>query len=397
MYTHRLQFSALDLLSIEIINIGCHRLGQQLEETWLLCRLLFGVLGSEKWFQSDSAAGQVPIEVCRSGLNLATLLLHCHTLLTFSGLCGFMTGWCGKYHCSLFWVSLSSVWSISERIQRYHPCQWFPDSAFVISRLSVGATRGTWVAPLQSRSCSVTSLRPLATEFLLHIFHRCIVLFVPTFWLLVVPLSNDRWHRSLNRRIRHATIYSTGLLVCHLQLMLLLWQELLLASLVGFHLRPNQSMILLPIMQFCLPTSWTQKVDECCNNLVQESLEPRLNCSSDLASSSKVGSGLSALAAPQSGHPISLFRVRRIALLSIAETSHGLTQLSALFQSLHPVIHGSLLLIEMLCGLGVGVLTPLICPQMRLRIPNHTLQVLLGLSLCLSAGFAPLGVLLGWC
>ena len=39
---------------------------------------------------------------------------------------------------------------------------------------------------------------------------------------------------------------------------------------------------------------------ECRNNLVQESLEPRLDCSYDLANSSVVGNGLSFLAAPQS-------------------------------------------------------------------------------------------------
>ena len=164
---------------------------------------------------------------------------------------------------------------------------------------------------------------------------------------------------------------------------MLLWlQELLLASLVGFRLRPNQSFISLLMVQFCLPTSWTQMGVECRNNLVHESLEPRLDCSSDLLSSSNVGSGLSTLEAPQSGHPISVFRVRRFALLSMVETSHGLKDLSALFQSLHPVILRCRLLIEMLFGLGVEVLTPLICQQMRLRIPNQTLLAHLGLSLC---------------
>ena len=38
----------------------------------------------------------------------------------------------------------------------------------------------------------------------------------------------------------------------------------------------------------------------------------------------------------------------------------------------------------MLFGLGVAVFTPLICPQMRLRIPNHTLLIHLGLSLFVS-------------
>ena len=80
-------------------------------------------------------------------------------------------------------------------------------------------------------------------------------------------------------------------------------------------------------------SSRNQKGDEYRNNLVQESLEHRLYCSSDLANSSGVGNGLPILAAPQSGHPISVFRVRRIALLSIVEVSHAPKQLSALFQS----------------------------------------------------------------
>ena len=50
VHTRILLFCALDLLVREIVNIGCHRLGQQLEETSLLCLLmkLLGVLGSEK-------------------------------------------------------------------------------------------------------------------------------------------------------------------------------------------------------------------------------------------------------------------------------------------------------------------------------------------------------------
>ena len=151
------------------------------------------------------------------------------------------------------------------------------------------------------------------------------------------------------------------------------------------------------MVQLCHLTSWIQKGGECRNNLVQESLEHRLDYSSDLASSSDVANDLSILAAPQSGHPISVFRVRRIALLSVVETSHALKQLSTLFPSWHLVSYGSLLLIRTLFGLEVEVLTPLICSQIRLRIPNHTLLVHLGLSLCLSAWFVPLGVLLGWC
>ena len=282
---------------------------------------------------------------------------------------------------------------LSERIQRWHLCRWFLGSASLVFRLSAGVVLETWIAPLQSRSCSVTSLRPLTTEVLLHIFHRWIALFTPTSWLLVALPLNVRWHRSLKRRTRYPTTCSTGLLVYHLQLMLLLWQELLPALLVADHLRPTQSLISLPMVQLCHLTSWIQKGGECRINLVQESLEHRLDYSSDLASSSDVGDDLSILAAPQSGHPISVFRVRRIALLSMVENSHALKQLSALFPSWHLVSHGSLLLIRTLFGL----LTPLICPQMRLRIPNHTLLVHLGLSLCLSAWFVPLGVLLGWC
>ena len=179
--------------------------------------------------------------------------------------------------------------------------------------------------------------------------------------------------------------------------MLLLWHELLPASLVGVHLRPNQSLISLPMVQLCLLTSWIQKGDECRNNPVQESLEHRIDFSSDLASSSNAGSSFSTLAAPQSGLPTSISRAHRIELLSMVETCHALKQLSTLFQSSHPVIHESLLLIEMLFGLGVSVLTPLTCLQMKSRILNHTLLVYLGLSLCLSAWLAPLGVLFGWC
>ena len=185
------------------------------------------------------------------------------------------------------------------------------------------------------------------------------------------------WHRSLRRRTRYPTIYSTGLPICHLQLMLLWLQELLLASLVGVHSGPT--------LQFCLPTSWTQRDDECRNNLVQESLEPLLDFSSDLASPSNVGSGLSTLTAPQSGLPNSVSRAHRIVMLSMVESSHALKQLSELFQSWHLVSHGSLLLMRTLCGLGVEGKTTLTCLQKKSRILNHTLLVHLGLSLRLSA------------
>ena len=127
------------------------------------------------------------------------------------------------------------------------------------------------------------------------------------------------------------------------------------ASLVTDHLRLSQFLISLPMVQLCLPTSWIQKCGECRNNLVQESLEYRLHCSSDLASSSDVGNGLSILAAPQSGHPNSNSRAHRVALLPKVETSHALNQLSALFQSQLLVSHESLLLIRTFLGLEVEI------------------------------------------
>ena len=61
----------------------------------------------------------IPIRLCsRSGpdgsLSFRATLWYfaaaLHTLLIFSGLRGSMTGWCSKYHCSLCFVSFSSVW-----------------------------------------------------------------------------------------------------------------------------------------------------------------------------------------------------------------------------------------------------------------------------------------------
>ena len=138
-----------------------------------------------------------------------------------------MTGWCGKYHCSLSLVSFSSAWSTFRTYPALTSVLMVSWYRFLVFRLSAGVVLGTWAAPLQRRSCSVTPLRPLATEVLLHIFHRWIAWFAPTSWLLVALPLNFRWHRSLKRRFRCPTIYSIGLLVCHLQLMLLLWQELL--------------------------------------------------------------------------------------------------------------------------------------------------------------------------
>ena len=279
-----LLFSALDLLSREFLNIGCHHLGQQLEETLLLCRLikLFGVLGSEKRFRPDSAAGLVQIEMCCSGLHLGTLLLHCTLFWLFRVCEGLWRDDAANTIVACFgfhWVLFDQL---SERILRWHPCQWFPDRAFLASRISVGVVPGTWAAPLQSRSCSENSILPLAAEVHFRIFHRWIGSFVPTSWLLVVRLLSDLRHCTLRRRTWYPTTYSTGLTICHLQLMLLWLQELLLASLVGVHLWPNQSLISVPMVQFCLPISWTQKGDDSRNDLVQESLEPRLDCSSDL-------------------------------------------------------------------------------------------------------------------
>ena len=56
-------------------------------------------------------------------------------------------------------------------------------------------------------------------------------------------------------------------------------------------------------------------------NVVKEKLEHRLDCRSDLANSSYVVNGPSTLAAPQSGHPTSVSRAIRVALLSLVETT----------------------------------------------------------------------------
>ena len=63
----------------------------------------------------------IPIRVCcrSSPENILSLLITpwyfaaaLHTLLAFSGFCGLMTGWYGKYHCSLSLVWFRPVWSI---------------------------------------------------------------------------------------------------------------------------------------------------------------------------------------------------------------------------------------------------------------------------------------------
>ena len=254
-------FSALDLLSREVVNIGSHCMGQQLEETLLLCRLikLFGILGSEKWFRSDSAAGLVQIEVCRSGLHLCTLLLRCSLFWIFRVCAGLWLDDAVNTIAVCLWFHSVQLDQLSERIQHRYLCQWFLGSASSAFRLSAGVVLGIWAAPLHSISCSATSLLPLATEVQLRIFHHGIGLFVPVSWLFIVRLLNDLWHRSWRRSAQYPTTYSIGLPICHLQLMLLWLQELLLASLVGVHLRPSRSLISLPMVQLCLPTSWTSE------------------------------------------------------------------------------------------------------------------------------------------
>ena len=112
----------------------------------------------------------------------------------------------------------ATSWSFAATL---HTLLTFLTFLFFISRCSA-----TWVAPLESKSCSLISLRPIATEVQLGIFLRWIALLAPTFWLLVVPPLNDRWFCSLRCRIQYPTSYSIDLLIYHLQLMLLLWQEL---------------------------------------------------------------------------------------------------------------------------------------------------------------------------
>ena len=64
--------------------------------------------------------------------------------------------------------------------------------------------------------------------------------------------------------------------------------------------------------------------DGCVSILVQELLELRLDCSSDLASSSDVGSDFSALADLKCGHTTSISCEYRIALWSMVDTSRAL-------------------------------------------------------------------------
>ena len=133
--------------------------------------------------------------------------------------------------------------------------------------------------------------------------------------------------------------------VYHLQL---IWEDLLLASLVADYLNPGQSLISLTTVQPNVLTSCIWKGDECRNYLAKESLELRLEFSFDLAKSPNVGNGLSTPAAPQPGHSTSDSRAHWNAFWSKVELFRGLKRLSALFQSLHPLGHGSLIPIMML-------------------------------------------------
>ena len=138
---------------------------------------------------------------------------------------GLMTGWCGKYHFNLSLVCFSLVWSI---LQTY-PALTTANGALLESCLVIFVILGTLVAPLQSWRCSATSLCPHATEVQRRIFHRWIAILAPTSWSLVVHLLIGRWHQNLRRRTWYPTTFSTGWPFYHLQLMLLLWEELLLA------------------------------------------------------------------------------------------------------------------------------------------------------------------------
>ena len=164
---------------------------------------------AKKKFRSDSAAGLAQVEVCRLGLHLDTLLLRCTLFWLFWVCAGLWRDDVVNTIAVCLWFLSVQLDLLSERIQRWHLCQWFLGIAFLVFRLSAGVVLGTWATPLQSRSCSVTSLRPLATEVLLRICHRWIALFAPSCWLLVALFLNVRWHHSLKRRTWYPTTYST--------------------------------------------------------------------------------------------------------------------------------------------------------------------------------------------
>ena len=70
----------------------------------------------------------------------------------------------------------------------------------------------------------------------------------------------------------------------------------------------------------------------CSAGFVQGLHELRLDCSSDVANFSDVGSKILTLAELQSSCLTSVFHEHRIALSSMVETSHVMKPLSALFQ-----------------------------------------------------------------
>ena len=204
------------------MSIGCHRLGQQFELLLSQLKVLFGVLGSEKEFRSNSATGLVEIEIYLLGPLLFILLLRCKLFWLYR-VC---EGWwpndmASTIEACLWFCSVQFVGPCGHN-QFWHHCPWFPDNTLLTYHLFVGVVLRTWVVPKQSRSYLVTSLPLLAIEVELCIFHRWIELFAPLFSFLSVRFLNDGWHHSSRRRIRCPTIYSTGLLTCPLILRLLL-------------------------------------------------------------------------------------------------------------------------------------------------------------------------------
>ena len=121
------------------------------------------------------------------------------------------------------------------------------------------------------------------------------------FWLLSVRLPNNRWHHSLERMTGCPTISTTDLLTCPMI------PRLLLASLVGKHLRPYLFSIPLNTVRFYCPSFWILTGDEFRSSLVQELLELHLDCSSGLGNFSQVSSEISNLADLKSGRLTSIF------------------------------------------------------------------------------------------
>ena len=173
------------------------------------------------------------------------------------------------------------LWFVSVQIGRQfkhscrlRSCQWYPDATSIASCPSTSTSLWIWTVPSKSRSCSASLSWPLATVVKLRIIHCWIALSAPTLWLLASRLLSERQHCSLRRRNWYATTYSTSLPFYHLQLRLLLSQELVLAALVGDSL--NQSSLSLPTMKFWLPSSWFLRFDGFRINLVRESLDRHL-------------------------------------------------------------------------------------------------------------------------